>query len=217
MGDFDLVIFDCDGVVADSEGLACRCLTEVLGRHGLPLAADAVMDRFLGRSFAAVEAYYREATGEPLPDLFRRDLADSLGAAFRASLKPVPHIFEVLERLDSPYCLASSSDMERIRLTLAVTGLDASFGDRVFNAAMVARGKPAPDLFLHVAARMRASPERTLVVEDSVTGVVAGKAAGMTVWGFTGGSHYAGRDIGGSLAAAGADRVFASMAEFVEA
>ena len=126
----------------------------------------------------------------------------------------MPHVTSVLADLDRPYCLASSSDSERIRISLAVTQLAHFFEGRIFTAAMVERAKPAPDLFLLAAARMGASPAQTLVVEDSLNGVLAAKAAGMAVWGFTGGSHYAGRDMAPALKAAGADRVFHSMAEF---
>ena len=126
----------------------------------------------------------------------------------------MPHVTNVLTDLGRPYCLASSSDSERIRISLAVTRLAHFFEGRIFTAAMVERAKPAPDLFLLAAARMGAPPAQTLVVEDSINGVLAAKAAGMSVWGFTGGSHYAGRDMAPALKAAGADRVFHSMAEF---
>jgi HAD superfamily hydrolase (TIGR01509 family) len=128
----------------------------------------------------------------------------------------MPHVVDVLKRIDRPYCLASSSDAERIRLTLTVTGLTRFFSDRVYDASMVAHGKPAPDLFLLIAGKMGAAAPRALVVEDSVSGIVAAKAAGMKVWGFTGGSHCAGRDTARQLLAAGADRVFDSMAEFMD-
>lgn len=210
----DLVIFDCDGVVADSEVIACRCLAELFTDLGVPTSVEDVFERFLGRSFTAVEEHYERTHGAPLPPGFRRELLDRQLAGFAAGLEAVPGIREVLDRLDGPYCLASSSDPERIRLTLAVTGLGAYFGDRVYHAGMVKRGKPAPDLFLHAAAAMGAAPERCLVVEDSAIGVEAGKAAGMTVWGFVGGSHHAGRDGRTALLAAGADRVFDRMDEF---
>jgi HAD superfamily hydrolase (TIGR01509 family) len=215
MDGFDLVVFDCDGVVVDSEVLACRCLADVLGRHGMVLSIADVFERFLGRSFSAVEEYYLRARGEALPDAFRLELRSRLAESFARSLEPMPHIVDVLDRLDRPYCLASSSDAERIGLALAVTRLDRFFGDRVYNATMVSRGKPSPDLFLFAADRMGARAARTLVIEDTVAGIVAGKAAGMTVWGFAGGSHCVGRDVARDLAAAGADRVFDSMAEFM--
>jgi HAD superfamily hydrolase (TIGR01509 family) len=214
MNQVDLVIFDCDGVLVDSEILACRCLAEALTAYRIPTSLDDVFDRFLGRSFAFVERHYEDVRGETMPEAFRQDLWKRQLAAFGSSLNTMPHIREVLDNLEQPYCLASSSDAERIRLTLAVTRLDAYFGDRIYTAAMVANGKPAPDLFLFAAGKMGAAPQHTLVVEDSVTGVTAGKAAGMTVWGFTGGSHHSMRDGKAALLAAGADRVFDSMTEF---
>jgi HAD superfamily hydrolase (TIGR01509 family) len=214
MPDCDLVIFDCDGVLIDSEVLSCRCLAEVLADHGVAMSEAEVAERFLGRGYAAVPAYVRAHTGRSLPETFARDLHERQSARFVAALLPMPHIAGVLAALDRPYCLASSSDSERIRISLSVTGLDRFFGERIFTAAMVPHAKPAPDLFLLAAARMRAAPGRTLVVEDSINGVLAAKAAGMTVWGFTGGSHYAGRDVAPQLTAAGADRVFHTMADF---
>jgi HAD superfamily hydrolase (TIGR01509 family) len=214
MREFGLIIFDCDGVLIDSEVLSCSCLAETFVRYGVAMTRDEVMERFLGRGFAAVPAYFEACTGRPLPDSFAADLHARLSAAFAASLMPMPHITSVLDRLDRPYCLASSSDSERIRLSLSITGLAGFFGERIFTSAMVDRAKPAPDLFLLAASSMGVDPARALVVEDSVNGVLAAKAAGMVVWGFTGGSHYAGRDIAPALKAAGAGRVFDSMADF---
>jgi HAD superfamily hydrolase (TIGR01509 family) len=120
----------------------------------------------------------------------------------------------VLADLQIPHCVASSSDVDRVSLSLALTGLAPHFDARLYTSQMVERGKPAPDLFLYAAEKMQADPRRTLVIEDSVSGVTAGKAAGMTVWGFVGGSHYRQRDGKAMLAQAGADRVFARMADF---
>ena len=122
---------------------------------------------------------------------------------------------KLLRGLDASFCVASSSDLERVEFSLALTGLAEFFAGKMFSAEMVRRGKPAPDLFLHAAARMQADPRKALVVEDSVSGVEAGKAAGMTVWGFVGGSHYAGRDGAALLEAAGADRILDRMADFL--
>lgn len=122
----------------------------------------------------------------------------------------------MISGLAIPVCVASSSDIDRVSLSLDVTGLRAHFGDRIYTAQMVARGKPAPDLFLYAADKMGAQPARTLVIEDSVSGVQAAKAAGMTVWGFVGGSHYRARDGRAILSAAGADRLFAHMSDFWE-
>lgn len=214
MHDFDLIIFDCDGVVVDSEPLSCACLAEALTRHGIETSLDLVFDRFLGRGFAAVEAHVQATTGASLPAAFREALRADVNAAFTRDLRAIEGIADLLAGLEIPYCLASSSDRARIELSLHLTGLDAAFAGRIFNAEMVARGKPAPDLFLHAAAGMGVDPARCLVVEDSVSGVRAGKAAGMTVWGFTGGGHYAGRDGGSLLTAAGADRVLARLGQF---
>ena len=214
MSDFDLLIFDCDGVLVDSEVLSCRCLVDVLGRYGVRVGLDEVFDRFLGRSFSVVEEYCR-VVGVSLPERFQPDLLAHLTSSFKASLRLMPHVRSLLDSIDYSYCLTSSSDRDRISMTLSIAGLGDYFGDRIYSGSMVARGKPAPDLFLFAASEMGATAERTLVIEDSVNGVTAGKAAGMTVWGFVGGSHYAGRDGERLLADAGADRVFASMADFM--
>ncbi len=133
---------------------------------------------------------------------------------FFAALCPSDGVGSVLEGLKIPHCVASSSTLDRVSLSLSLTGLARHFGDRLYTAQMVDRGKPAPDLFLYAARRMQADPVSTLVIEDSVSGVRAAKAAGMTVWGFVGGSHYRSRDGRASLHDAGADRVFARMADF---
>jgi HAD superfamily hydrolase (TIGR01509 family) len=216
MDRFDLFIFDCDGVVVDSEVLACQALAETLGGHGIPVGIEDVFAHFLGRSFDRVEAFYRERKGTPLPEAFRADFRRRIEAVFRASLRPTAGIADLLRGLRQSYCLASSSDTARLAMTLAAAGLAETFGNRVYSASQVARGKPAPDLFLFAAGTMGAVPARCLVVEDTVPGVLAGKAAGMTVWGFIGGSHCAGRDTGRELAEAGADRVFDRMSAFFE-
>jgi HAD superfamily hydrolase (TIGR01509 family) len=213
MSKSDLIIFDCDGVLVDSEVLSCGCLSDVLAEHGIELGVEQALELFAGRNVAAVREHYR-GLGRRLPDEFSVELAARVRAAFSSSLSPIQGVGSVLERLRVPSCVASSSDAERVSLSLALTGLAGYFGERVYTSQMVKHGKPAPDLFLHAAACMRADPRRTLVVEDSVSGVTAGKAAGMTVWGFVGGRHYAARDGRAILQAAGADRVFARMSDF---
>jgi HAD superfamily hydrolase (TIGR01509 family) len=215
--DIDLIVFDCDGVVVDSEVLACQALADTLAGHGLPVGIEGVFERFLGRSFAEVEAYYRAEKGKTLPDAFRSEFRSRIARFFRSDLRATAGIREVIATLGRPHCLASSSDPARIRFTLEAAGLAPLFGDRVYSASQVARGKPAPDLFLHAAEAMHTAPGRTLVIEDTVPGVLAGKAAGMTVWGFTGGSHCTGRDVGRMLGEAGADRVFDRMSAFFAA
>lgn len=209
--DPELIIFDCDGVLVDSELLSCQCLSEALGACGVALSVEQALQLFLGRSTAAVSRYYRD---RGLPKSFPDELRSRVRDSFTRSLQPIPEIASLLSNLKTAFCVASSSDLDRVSLSLALTGLAPHFGSRLYTSQMVARGKPAPDLFLHAAAQMRAAPQRTLVVEDSVSGVTAAKAAGMTVWGFVGGSHYRARDGRGLLSDAGADRVFDRMTDF---
>jgi HAD superfamily hydrolase (TIGR01509 family) len=213
MTDPDLIIFDCDGVLVDSEVLSCRCLSEVLAGHGISLGLDQALDLFLGRSMTAVLDHYK--TLERLnPEQFSAELRQGVRAAFLSALCPIEGVSSVLEGLQIPHCVASSSDFERVSFSLSLTGLAPHFDSRLYTSQMVERGKPAPDLFLYAAERMQADPRCTLVIEDSISGVAAGKAAGMTVWGFVGGSHYQSRDGKAILSQAGADRVFGRMADF---
>ena len=209
----DLIIFDCDGVLVDSEVLSCRCLADALARYGIALTLDQALDLFLGRSVSAVLQHYA-ALGHTIPDDFLSDLRRRVRETFAVSLKPISDVDAVLTTLATPHCVASSSGLDRVSFSLKLTGLASFFGDHLYTSEMVARGKPAPDLFLHAADKMQAVPSRTLVIEDSVSGVMAAKAAGMTVWGFTGGSHYQARDGRSILQAAGADRIFESMQDF---
>ena len=211
----DLIIFDCDGVLVDSEVLSCRCLSEVLAGYGIDLDLDQALDLFLGRSMTAVRDHY-EAHGRLIPEQFSTELSAGVRAAFLSALCPIDGVSSVLEGLQIPHCVASSSDFDRVSFSLSLTGLAPHFERRLYTSQMVDRGKPAPDLFLYAADRMQADPGRTLVIEDSVSGVMAGKAAGMTVWGFIGGSHYQSRDGKAILHEAGADRVFGRMTEFWE-
>ena len=208
-----LIIFDCDGVLVDSELLSCRCLCEALAGCGIEVGVEESLDLFLGRSLDAVLGHY-QALGRSIPRQFPAELRAKVQETFRSALCPIDGVGSVLEGLKIPHCVASSSALDRVSLSLSLTGLARHFGDRLYTAQMVDRGKPAPDLFLYAAARMQADPARTLVIEDSVSGVQAAKAAGMTVWGFVGGSHYRVRDGAVSLLEAGADRVFARMADF---
>lgn len=212
----ELIIFDCDGVLVDSELLSCRCLSEVLAEFDIALSQQQALELFLGRSTKAIEQHYR-SLGQTVPESFLPRLKSQVLSTLAACLQPIPGIAGVMSDLSVPFCVASSSDFDRVALSLDVTGLRAHFGERIYTAQMVRHGKPAPDLFLLAAEKMGVRPARTLVIEDSVSGVAAGKAAGMTVWGFVGGSHYRGRDGQAILSGAGADRVFARMGDFWEA
>jgi HAD superfamily hydrolase (TIGR01509 family) len=209
----DLIIFDCDGVLVDSELLSCQCLSDELSEFGISLTLAQALELFLGRSTSAVTQHFREL-GQAVPVDFPVRLKSRVLTAFERALQPIPDVETVLSGLRAPYCVASSSDLDRVALSLKLTGLARYFGDRIYTAQMVAHGKPAPDLFLYAADKMGAQPVRTLVIEDSVSGVQAAKAAGMMVWGFVGGSHYRERDGRAILSAAGADRVFARMSDF---
>jgi HAD superfamily hydrolase (TIGR01509 family) len=189
MAEFDLVIFDCDGVLIDSEIISARMLVAELARLGLTIELAYVERHFLGRSYPVVMETIRREFGLDLPPDFEAQYREALLAAFRHELKVVPNVQDVLSRIGVPWCVATSSSPRRAAMSLALAGLTRLAGDRVFTSTLVARGKPAPDLFLHAAARMGANPARVLVVEDSLTGIRAGLAAGMTVWRFTGGSH----------------------------
>src|SRR3982074_3217787 len=185
----DLIIFDCDGVLVDSEVLSCRCLSKVLAGYGIDLCLDQALDLFLGRNMTAVVEHY-ETLGRSIPEHFSTELRAGVRAAFLTALCPIEGVNSVLEGLQIPHCVASSSDVDRVSFSLSLTGLAPHFDTRLYTSQMVKRGKPAPDRFLYAAERMKADPRRTVVIEDSISGVRAGKAAGMTVWGFVGGSPH---------------------------
>ncbi len=191
----DLVIFDCDGVLIDSEVISANMLIAELAAYGVRMDMAFVSRHFLGRSYPTVLKEVRETYGVTLPDRFEADYRARLLAAFQRDLRIMPGARALIDALALPYCLATSSSPERLAQSMALVGLADVFADRSFTASRVARGKPAPDLFLLAAAEMGADPARCLVIEDSVTGVRAGLAAGMQVWRFTGGSHLKGLDL----------------------
>jgi HAD superfamily hydrolase (TIGR01509 family) len=195
MGGTDLVIFDCDGVLIDSEVISARMLIAELAGYGVQMDMAFVSRHFLGRSYPVVLREVRERWGVALPDRFEADYRARLLAAFDRELAVMPGAVEAIAALDRPYCLATSSSPERLHRSLEITGLAPLFAGRSFTASEVANGKPAPDLFLHAAARMGADPAACLVIEDSLNGVRAGLAAGMQVFRFTGGTHLRGLDL----------------------
>ena len=196
MMQIDLVIFDCDGVLIDSEVISASMLIAELAFYGVTIDLEFVSRHFLGRSYPVVLAEVRQTFGITLPDHFETDYRARLLAAFQRDLKIMPGIVTTLGRLGVRACVATSSSPERVNKSLQLVGLTDKFGTDVFTASMVAHGKPAPDLFLFTAARMGIQPENCLVIEDSLNGVRAGLAAGMQVWRFTGGSHLRGLDMG---------------------
>ena len=188
----DLVIFDCDGVLIDSEIISATMLVEALADLGVQIDLPYVARHFLGRSYPTVMHTIRQDFGLDLPPAFEDAYRARLLAAFESHLRITPGVPWVLDHLRVPFCVATSSSPKRAEMSLRLVGLGHLVGPRLFTASMVANGKPAPDLFLHAARSCGADPARTLVVEDSLTGLRAGLAAGMQVWRFTGGSHLRG-------------------------
>jgi HAD superfamily hydrolase (TIGR01509 family) len=208
---FELVIFDCDGVLVDSEVIACRATAEALQAIGETLLAESIGERFLGISQKDMYAALEADRGAALPPDFDADMNRREAAFLERELRPIAGLERTLAQLPMAKCVASSSTPSMLARKLGWAGLGHWFGDAVFSTALVARGKPAPDIFLYAAATMNAMPARTLVIEDSAPGIVAAKAAGMAAFGFTGGSHCR-PGHGDRLTAAGADLVFAEMA-----
>ncbi|HEY6438388.1 MAG TPA: HAD family hydrolase [Acetobacteraceae bacterium] len=185
----ELIIFDCDGVLVDSEVISCRIDAVCLGEIGIVISAEEVMDRYLGISAATMCGDIERRLGRSLPADFADTLRARVAAAFDAELAPIAGVETMLDALPFRRCVASSSAPERVRQSLSVTGLLRHFEPNIFSATQVARGKPAPDLFRFAADAMRVARATCVVVEDSVPGVQAAVAAGMQVIGFTGGAH----------------------------
>ena len=204
-----LLIFDCDGVLIDSEMIACRAEAACLAELGIAVSAQEIIDRYLGISMATMLADLEARLDHRLPALppeFADTLRRRVAAAFDAELQPMPGIEALLQALPHRRCVASSSAPERLRHSLVLTRLLHHFDPHVFSATQVARGKPAPDLLLFAAQRMGVPTARCIVIEDSLPGVRAAAAAGMRVIGFTGGSHCH-PGYGECLRAAGASAV----------
>jgi HAD superfamily hydrolase (TIGR01509 family) len=184
MAGFELIIFDNDGVLVDSEPVANQVLASLLTEYGFRCTPEESIATFMGHSMPQVRAMVEERLGRPVPADLEARYIEQLFPTFERSLRPIPGIEDALHAIDQTVCVASSGTHERIRLTLGATGLWDRFGGRVFSAQDVVRGKPAPDLFLHAAASLGVDPRRCAVVEDSPAGVTAANAAGMTSFGF---------------------------------
>ena len=205
----ELIIFDCDGVLVDSEPIANRVMAEAVTALGWPLTTEDCMVRFKGHHFDTVIAAVEARLGRPVPGVWVPDLRAATGAAFERELQSVPGVVEALDAVvesGTATCVASQGPPEKMAVSLGVTGLRACFEGRIFSAYQVGRGKPHPDLFLFAARTMGVAPRACVVIEDSPLGVTAAAAAGMNVLGF------APEGDGADLAAAGA-RLFRDMAE----
>jgi HAD superfamily hydrolase (TIGR01509 family) len=205
-----VVIFDCNGVLIDSEQLATEVVSQEFMRAGFALTPDVVARYFTGRRPADMFAEVELAARRKLPPNFAVTVATATLRRFRQELRATAHVSYALTWLRGPKCVASSSTIDRIRVSLETTDLIRFFEPNLFSASDVRRGKPAPDLFLLAATKMRVPPSDCIVVEDSPVGVAAAVAAGMTAIGFVGGSHASGH-LGSHLKAAGARTVIADM------
>jgi HAD superfamily hydrolase (TIGR01509 family) len=205
----ELVIFDCDGVLVDSEPISNRILAELLSESGLPTTTEDSYRIYRGRTYSACVAIAEERLGRPLPDDFLERFDARLYDACERELRPIAGVDTAIGRivaLGLRVCVASSGSLDKMDRTLALTDLRRHFGADVYSVTEVPRSKPHPDIFLHAAERMGATPEHCCVVEDSPLGVEAGLAAGMPVFGFADGGE------GAILEDAGA-RIFRAMAE----
>jgi HAD superfamily hydrolase (TIGR01509 family) len=184
---FELVIFDCDGVLVDSERIAVRVEAELLAELGWPLSEAEIAERFTGRTDEYMDAAIEAQLGDRLPEDWKARFHQRYRAAYVTELAPVDGVLEALDQITIPTCVASSGSHDKLRFTLGHTGLYPRFEGRIFSGKEVANGKPAPDLFLHAAARMGAEPAACAVVEDTHWGVLSARAAGMQAFGYAGG------------------------------
>lgn len=206
---YDLVIFDCDGVLVDSEPVSNRIFAACFQEIGIPITYDIALRDYVGLSLNSCFAHIETTYGKPIPDGFLEQMQKRTMAAFRDSLQPVPGVGEAVAAIQvagARVCVASSGEQDKMRVSLGVTELWDRFAPNIFSATEVERGKPHPDLFLHAARNMAAEPSRCAVIEDSAYGVRAARAAGMDAFGYVGG------EISKPLAADGA-REFSAMAD----
>jgi HAD superfamily hydrolase (TIGR01509 family) len=206
----ELVIFDCDGVLVDSELITNSVFAAMLGELGLPLSVDYLFEHFVGRSMQHCWQQIAVMLGREVPAAFRAEFRARSLAALQARVKAVRGIESLLDCLHVPFCVASSGDHEKMTATLGATGLLPRFRDRMFSATEVAHGKPAPDIFLYAAAKCGVEPAFCAVIEDSPAGVAAGVTAGMRVYG------YSALTAEPRLVAAGAHATFSDMARLPE-
>lgn len=185
----DLVIFDCDGVLVDSEMLSASVLMQMMNEAGLPITSEIFRSDFLGRSFASATERFERRVGKSFPPEFNAQYRVRLLDRMRGNLRSMMGVEDVLSSMIAPFCLATGSSPPRLEVSMTESRLEKFFIGRSFTASLVKNSKPAPDLFFHVAAAMSADPTHCLVIEDSEMGVRAALAAGMEVWHFAGGSH----------------------------
>jgi len=189
MAGIEMVIFDCDGVLVDSEPIANEVFAAYLNQNGLAMSVEEVMETFVGLSLKTCAEMALNQHGVRLPNSFVPDIRRLTEIALRDTVEAVPFISETLDRLTCKTCVASSGEISKMTLTLGRTGLLDRLADRLYSATEVNSGKPAPDLFLHAAQQMGVDPVRCIVIEDSPYGVQGAVAAGMRALGYCGGGH----------------------------
>lgn len=213
MSKFKAIIFDCDGVLMDSEALACQVSAQILTERGYAISTEQYIDRFMGLGFKNVLKIIKDETGIEIT-VTQEEKDGVRGPIFEEHLKATPGTLEAISQLSLPFCIASGSSQERLMHTLGIVGLDEYFKDRVFSAEQVSRPKPAPDVFLFAAQKLGIAPHDCLVIEDGHLGAQGAKEAGMKVYGFTGASHMNEERIQ-MLSNAGAEVLFSDMRELL--
>ena len=213
---FQAIIFDCDGVLVNSEELGIKIELAELAKHGLDYSREEFIDTYMGLMDAAaqnvLEQEFQSRLGRPAPDAFNDSVVEKRLRLYEKDLKAVDGVFELMSSIDVPKAVASSSLTPILNKKLIQVGLDRHFDRHIYSGDQVDQGKPAPDLFIYTAEQLGVSPEKCLVIEDSINGVLAGVAAGMTVWGFLGGGHLD-ETFGPKLRDAGAVEVFGHFSQ----
>ena len=203
-----LIIFDFDGVLVDSETMGCQIWSDVFARHGMTVSARDMMDKYTGKTGTLICSLVEKEYGYHIPEGFLDEVNKATESVMARDLKTVSGVLETMPKLRLPICIASGSRPKRLNLCLDVTGLRRYFpAQTVFSAHFVKNGKPAPDLFLYAAEKMNVPPESCLVIEDSTSGIIGAKAAGMRVFGFIGASHCT-PERGKQLVESGAELLF---------
>ncbi len=203
---YQLIIFDCDGVLVDTEDTSNSILASLITELGRPCTLAQAKGFFLGMSMKSCAAFIKNELKLPLPDDFFARYDRELYAALRQDVQAIPGVIDVIKKITIAKCVASSGSFEKMEITLGKTGIDALFAHK-FSSSQVKKGKPAPDLFLFAAKTMGVAPEKTVVIEDSPLGIKAAKLAGMTAFGFC---RQTPRE---SLEKMGADKIFDKMAD----
>ncbi|PZD74763.1 6-phosphogluconate phosphatase [Acaryochloris thomasi RCC1774] len=184
MKNVDLVIFDCDGVLVDSERITNTVFAEMLNELGLSLTLEDMFEQFVGHSMSYCLELSEKLLQRPVPNNFEKEFHERSAIAYQTSLQPVPGIVDLLQGLEIPYCVASNSTHQEMQVTLGITQLLNYFEGKRFSVADVARGKPYPDVYLYAAKQMSVVPNRCVVIEDTAIGVRAAVSAGMRVFGY---------------------------------